>query len=129
VRLIIVLLTTATMTAGVDRIAAAPGIPHAAALREDAPERSVVGTLDRVDPPTAIVVKTSSGRQTFALDKGVTIRQGSRVISLPELARHKGERVKVRYRDVGGVHRAGWVVVASPAPPRRSGTLEIESRL
>ena len=68
-------------------------------------ERSVVGTL----------VTTTSGRQTFALEKETTIRQGSRVIKVSELAAHKGERVKVRYRDIKGTHRAEWVVIASPA--------------
>jgi hypothetical protein len=117
----LVALTIATLTA----------VPAhgAAAGTDESPERSMVGTLDRVDAPTAIVVKTAAGRQTFALEKGVTIRQGSKVIKVSELAAHKGERVKVRYRDVAGVHRAGWVVVASPASPRKSKPGDLGSRL
>jgi hypothetical protein len=86
----------------------------AMATAQDPPERSVVGTLDEVGA-TTIVVKTGSTRQTFALEKGATIRQGSKVIKRSELPEHKGERVKVRYRDENGVHHAEWVVVASPA--------------
>ena len=91
---------------------------------EQPPERSVVGTLDQVDAAaTAIIVKTPAGKQTFALQNGATIRQGSKTIKASELGAHKGERVKVRYRDVGGVHRAEWIVVATPARPRKGSTL------
>ena len=96
---------------------------------DEAPERSVVGTLDQVDAPVAIVVKTPAGKQKFALEKGATIRQGSKIIKVSELAAHKGERVKVRYRDVRGVHRAGWVVVAAPAAPHKSPPHDPGSRL
>jgi hypothetical protein len=85
------------------------------------PERSLVGTLDQVDAAaTQIVVKTATGKQSFLLQRGATIRQGSKTIEASELGAHKGERVKVRYREAaGGVRRAEWIVVASPAPSRK----------
>ena len=81
------------------------------------PERSLVGTLDQVDrDATGFVVKTSTGKQRFLLQNGATIRQGSKTIKASELASHKGERVKVRYREAAGEQRAEWIVVASPPP-------------
>ena len=61
------------------------------------------------------MVKTASGKQRFVLQDGATIRQGSKTIKASELAAHKGERVKVRYRESAGVRRAEWIVVASPS--------------
>jgi hypothetical protein len=91
----------------VDRIAPAQTQPP--------PERSMVGTLDQVDDAaTGFVVKTPTGKQRFVLQSGATIRQGSKTIKASELASHKGERVKVRYRESSGERRAEWIVVASP---------------
>ena len=125
--LTIILLTVATTLAGRGGFGPAPGalppVERAAPAMEQPPERSVVGTLDQVDAAaTAIVVKTPAGKQTFALQNGATIRQGSKTIKASDLGAHKGERVKVRYRHVGGVNRAEWIVVASPAPSRK-GTI------
>jgi hypothetical protein len=79
------------------------------------PERSMVGTLDQVDDQaTGFVVKTANGKQRFILQNGATIRQGSKTIKASDLASHKGERVKVRYRESSGERRAEWIVVASP---------------
>jgi len=82
---------------------------------EQPPERSLVGTLDQVDAAaTEFVVKTTTGKQRFVLQNGATIRQGSKTIKASDLASHKGERVKVRYRESAGERRAEWIVVASP---------------
>ena len=127
VRLTLIVLTATTILAVIGGARPASGaLPLAdrpAPAMEEPPERSVVGTLDQVDAAaTAIVVKTPAGKQTFALQNGATIRQGSKTIKASELGAHKGERVKVRYRDVGGVHRAEWIVVATPAPSRKGRT-------
>ena len=126
-RLTLILLTATTILAATVGARPASGAPPrpgpVAPALEQPPERSVVGTLDQVDAAaTAIVVKTPGGKQTFALQNGATIRQGSKTIKASELGAHKGERVKVRYRDVGGVHRAEWIVVATPAPSRKGRT-------
>jgi hypothetical protein len=115
VRLTLILLTISCTLVTAQSPAAPPTrLAVALATAQDPPERSIVGTLDEIGA-TTIVVKTGSTRQTFALEKGATIRQGSKVIKRSELPEHKGERVKVRYRDEKGVHHAEWVVVASPA--------------
>ncbi len=96
---------------------------HPVAGPTQPPERSVIGTLEDVNVPAMqIVVASSSGRRTLHLQAGLTIRQGSKTIKVAELPAHKGERVKVRYRESGGVQRAAWIVLASPpaAPPRHS---------
>lgn len=84
------------------------------------PERSVVGTLDNVDIKTMQIVVTSpAGKQTLHLQTGVTIRQGAKTVKTSELAAHKGERVKVRYRETAGVQQAEWIVLASPTAPHK----------
>ncbi len=121
VRLTILLLATttsmfvATRADGPARAAALALSERVDAVAEQPPERSLVGTLDQVDPQaTEFVVKTANGKQTFVLQTGATIRQGSKTIKASELAAHKGEKVKVRYREAAGVRRAEWIVVASP---------------
>jgi len=85
------------------------------------PEKAVVGTLESVSAGAAqIVVSTSTGKQTFTVESGAMVRQGSRTIKATELPSHKGERVKVRYRESGGVKRAAWIVLAA-APPAKKG--------
>ena len=83
------------------------------------PERSIVGTLEVVDPKTMqIVVSSTSGKQTLHLQTGATIRQGSKTIKVSDLPAHNGERVKVRYRESKGVQQAEWIVLASPPAKR-----------
>jgi hypothetical protein len=90
-------------------------VEHDATAVDQPPERSMVGTLDQVDADAAqFVVKTTTGKQRFVLQNGATILQGSKTIKASELASHKGERVKVRYREASGERRAEWIVVASP---------------
>jgi len=119
VRLTIILLaimTTSVVFAAREDRPPAAGLPFASPDQQP-PERSLVGTLDQVDAAaTQIVVKTPTGKQSFVLQSGATIRQGSKTIKASELGAHKGERVKVRYREAAGVRRAEWIVVASPPP-------------
>jgi hypothetical protein len=83
--------------------------------QQQPPEKSVVGTLESVSAGAAqIVVSTSGGNQTFAVESGAMVRQGTRTIKAAELQSHKGERVKVRYHESGGVKRAAWIVLAAP---------------
>lgn len=67
-----------------------------------------------------ITVATTSGKLVFRVPSGATIRQGSKTLKPSELPAHKGERVKVRYRENGGERRADWIVLAAPArrPPK-----------
>jgi hypothetical protein len=121
VRLMILLLAAAIVPA-----ARPAGAPHQGGQAQPgrldslavtrSPERSVVGTLESVDPKTMqIVVSSASGTQTLHLRSSVTIRQGSKMLKASELPAHRGERVKVRYRESGGLRQAEWIVLASPA--------------
>jgi methionine-rich copper-binding protein CopC len=128
VRLTFILLAIATTsmlvaTAVAHPLAAARSLAEDDALVEQQPpERSLVGTLDQVDADaTVFVVKTTNGKQRFVLQSGATIRQGSKTIKAADLASHKGEKVKVRYREASGEHRAEWVVVASPPSKAKTG--------
>jgi hypothetical protein len=103
----------ASPAAGPPLVVEAPAIPPIE--QQQPPEKSVVGTLESVSPNAAqIVVSTSGGKQTFAVESGAMVRQGSRTIKAADLQSHKGERVKVRYHEAGGVKRAAWIVFAAP---------------
>jgi hypothetical protein len=123
-RFIIILLAAAAaplaLVAGASG-QARPALPgsFAPSAMAQPPEHSIVGTLDAVDPKTMqIVVSSTSGKQTLHLQTGATIRQGSKTVKPSELATHKGERVKVRYRESGGVRQAEWIVLAAPPVKR-----------
>ena len=99
---------------------AAPAVAVAPAIEPQPPEKAIVGTLESVSANASqIVVNTSSGRQSFTVESGAMVRQGSRTIKAAELQSHRGERVKVRYRESGAVKRAEWIVLA--APPGKKG--------
>lgn len=124
-RVITILLTATTALAGLTLaraareppVAAAPaGTPSAPVRSQPSSDRSAVGTLEQVDAATQhITVATSAGRLAFRVQRGATIRQGSKVIKPSELPAHKGERVKVRYRESRGERNADWIVLAVPA--------------
>jgi hypothetical protein len=129
VRLTIILLAITTTSL---LLATSPAHPLAAAAADEShdiafaeqqpPERSLVGTLDQVDASSSeFVVKTTSGKQRFILQNGATIRQGSKTIKASDLAAHKGEKVKVRYREASGERRAEWIVLASPPSKAKTG--------
>ena len=110
-------LVLAAAVSGQTRPAVPTGFAPSAVTQP--PERSIVGTLEAVDPKTMqIVVSSPAGKQTLHLQTGATIRQGSKTVKASELPAHKGERVKVRYRESGGVHQAEWIVLASPPVKR-----------
>jgi hypothetical protein len=115
---VVLALRAAHLEAPVATAAAAPAPPPlAAVVDQQPPEKAVVGTLESVSAGAAqIVVSTTNGKQTFAVENGAMVRQGSRTIKASELQSHKGERVKVRYRESGGVKRAAWIVLAAPPP-------------
>jgi hypothetical protein len=129
VRLTFILLAIATTWMVVATRAAHPlaasralAEPDGSFVVQQPPERSLVGTLDQVDPAaTEFVVKTTAGKQRFILQSGATIRQGSKTIKASELAAHKGEKVKVRYREASGERRAEWIVLASPSSKAKTG--------
>lgn len=126
-RVTIILLTTAVALVGLTLTLTGRGEPPpaplaarpltaAATVPQSSSDRSAVGTLDQFDGATQqLTVTTSNGRLAFRVQAGATIRQGSRTLKPAELAAHKGERVKVRYRESGGERRADWIVLAAPA--------------
>jgi hypothetical protein len=126
VRLILLLLASTTVGLAIALTPAPAAEPPSLAAVEpapaapQAPERSVVGTLDQVDAAaTQIVVATTTSRLAFSVEKSATIRQGSKTIKPADLPAHKGERVKIRYRENGGVRRAEWIVLASPPQKKK----------
>jgi hypothetical protein len=131
VRVTIIVLTAAAALAGLVLSrrpeAAAPPVAPTAAVNPSTTQppqpsdRSAVGTLERVDSSAQqITVTTTSGSLVFHLVPDATIRQGSKSLKPSELAAHKGERVKVRYRERGTERRADWIVLAAPARRTRA---------
>jgi hypothetical protein len=101
-------------------VPAAPVTAVPPAVPQQPPEKAVVGTLESVNASASqIIVNTSGGRQTFTVESDAMVRQGSRTIKAAELQSHRGERVKVRYRESGGAKRAEWIVLAAP-PAKKS---------
>jgi hypothetical protein len=119
---VVVAMHTARPATAAGTPAVPPPKPIASVIEQPPPEKSVVGTLESVSAGAAqIVVSTSGGKQTFAVESGAVVRQGSRTIKASDLQSHKGERVKVRYRESGGVKHAAWIVLAAPAaPPKKA---------
>lgn len=111
--------TVAVAMRTTSRPAATPPARSLTSVVDQPPEKAVVGTLESVTAGAAqIVVSTANGRQTFVVESGAVVRQGSRTIKAAELQSHKGERVKVRYRDAGAEKRAAWIVLAAPPPKK-----------
>ena len=73
---------------------------------------ALVGTLARVDGQT-LTVLTSQGTETVTLSSSATVRLGSRMLTVAELASRVGTRIKVRYLESGGQKQAQSVTVAT----------------
>lgn len=74
--------------------------------------RAMVGTLQRVQGQT-LTVLTSRGPETLTLSSSATVRVGTRIVSLAELASRTGTRIKVRYTESGGQKHARSITVAA----------------
>jgi hypothetical protein len=75
---------------------------------------SARGTLTAVDT-TANTITLKSGKKelTFSLDHAAVIHEGSKSITITDLASHKGHEAKVRYSESGGTKMAQSVMVAA----------------
>jgi hypothetical protein len=132
VRFSIVLVALTTAAAVLLSAGDPPGPAHGSAVQgtpsareqqsatsPQAPERAATGNLEKVDVPgMQIVVTTTSGKLTLLVQKDATIRQGTRTLTPAELARHKGERVKVRYRETAGEKHTFLITLAAPPPKK-----------
>jgi hypothetical protein len=75
---------------------------------------SARGTLTAVDTSAnTITLKSGKHEQTFSLASAAVIHEGSKNITITELANHKGQEAKVRYSASGGTKTAQSVMVAA----------------
>jgi hypothetical protein len=74
--------------------------------------RAMIGTLQQVQGRT-LTVLTAGGPETLMLSPSATVRVGTRIVSLSELASRTGTRVKVRYTESGGQKHARSITVAA----------------
>ena len=64
---------------------------------------SIVGTLDKYDSGTnVIVVNTGKRTETLTLSADSSVRMGASKMAASDLGSHTGNRVKVRYVDTNG---------------------------
>lgn len=79
-----------------------------------APAASARGTLTAVDTAAnSITLKSGKHEWTFTLASGAVIHEGSKNITIADLASHKGHEAKVRYSEAGGARTAQSVMVAA----------------
>jgi hypothetical protein len=84
------------------------------AVTKPAPAASVRGTLTAVDTgANSITLKSGKHEWTFTLATSAVIHEGSKNITLADLASHKGHEAKVRYSEAGGTKTAQSVMVAA----------------
>jgi hypothetical protein len=84
---------------------------------------SARGTLSAVDTAANTITLTSGKKtQTFTLASAAMIHEGSKSISITELASHKGHEAKVRYTEAGGAKTAQSVMVAAASKASKPAT-------
>ena len=84
-----------------------------AAPKAKTTERSVVGTLEKVDGQT-ITVKTAKGVETFSVTPTAQIRHNTASVALANLGSQTGSRIKVRYSEANGQKQAEALTVSDP---------------
>ena len=75
-------------------------------------DRAIVGTLQRVQGET-LTVLTSRGTEKVTLSSSATVRAGSHMLTVADLASRVGTRIKVRYKESGGEKEAQSITVAA----------------
>jgi hypothetical protein len=108
------LTATAFAESGVAQNAAAKSSKPASTMSKPAAAASARGTLTAVDTAAnSITLKSGKHEWTFALASNAVIHEGSKSITLADLASHKGHEAKVRYAEAGGTKTAQSVMVAA----------------
>jgi hypothetical protein len=106
-----VLALTATTFA---QTGAAKNAKPATTMTRATPAASARGTLTAVDTAAnSITLKNGKHEWTFTLASSAVIHEGSKNITLADLATHKGHEAKVRYSESGGTKTAQSVMVGS----------------
>jgi hypothetical protein len=87
---------------------------NASIATKAAPAASARGTLTAVDTAAnSITLKNGKHEWTFTLASSAVIHEGSKNITIADLASHKGQSAKVRYSESGGAKTAQSVMVAA----------------
>lgn len=95
--------------------------PASTAAAKPAAVTAAHGTLTAVDPASnSITLKNGKTEWTFTLASGAAIHEGSKSITITDLANHKGHEAKVRYSESGSTKTAQSVTVAAPAKPAKA---------
>jgi hypothetical protein len=103
--------------------ASAPSTSARPAVTKPAPAASARGTLTAVDTAAnSITLKSGKHEWTFALASNAVIHEGTKNITIADLASHKGHEAKVRYSETGGTKTAQSVMVAAAKTASKPAT-------
>jgi len=105
-RSLLIAMTTTALT-----VALAGATMTAAPLHSRA--HALVGTLQKVDGQT-LTIQTANGTENITVSSSAKIREGSKTMTVADLNRETGARVKVRYTEKSGQKQAQSVTI-SPA--------------
>jgi hypothetical protein len=86
---------------------------------------ALVGTLQKVDGQT-LTIQTTKGPENVTLASSAKIREGSKTMTVADLSKETGARVKVRYTEKSGKKEAESVMV-SPANGTQTARAETKS--
>lgn len=108
------LAVLALTTTAIAQSATAPAAKAASTAHAKTTAASAQGTLTAVNPAAnSITLKSGKHEMTFTLASGASIHEGSKSITISDLANHKGHEAKVRYSESGGTKTAQSVMVAA----------------
>lgn len=117
------LTATAFAQSGAASATAAKTTKPASTMTKPAPAASARGTLTAVDTAAnSITLKSGKHEQTFTLASNAVIHEGSKNITIADLASHKGHEAKVRYSESGGAKTAQSVMVAAASKTAKPAT-------
>ena len=85
---------------------------------------AIVGTLQKVDGQT-LTIQTAKGKENVTVSSSAKIREGSKTMTVADLSKEAGARVKIRYTEKGGQKEAESVMVS---PPSSSQTARAETK-
>ena len=85
---------------------------------------AIVGTLQKVDGQT-LTIQTAKGKENVTVSSSAKIREGSKTMTVADLSKEAGARVKIRYTEKGGQKEAESVTVS---PPSSSQTARADTK-
>ena len=87
--------------------------------------KALIGTLQKVDGQT-LTIKTTKGTENVTVASSAKIREGSKAMTVADLNRETGARVKVHYTEKSGQKQAQSVTI-SPSTSAQTARAEAKA--